>query len=75
MSASLAWVDTVIDQDILTVAGLLESSPQAVMDWYYGVPIRPLGDETAADLVRQGRGAAVMAFLWAAIEIEPNTNW
>ncbi|SEL57925.1 hypothetical protein SAMN05428989_1974 [Pseudoxanthomonas sp. GM95] len=75
MNASLALLDTAIEQDILSVAGLLESSPQAVMDWYHAVPIRALGDETAAELVCQGRGSAVMAFLWAVIEIELETNW
>ncbi len=56
--------------EILDVATLLEPDPHAVRAWYHQVPIQPLGDETAATLVGQGRGNAVLAFLLAIVQAE-----
>lgn len=55
---------------VLRMAASLEPDPVEVMAWYRGVPIAVLDGLTAAELVRQGRSDAVLAFLRTAIEID-----
>lgn len=60
---------------ILDAARLLEPDPAAAQEWFNQIPIQSLGQETAASLVWQGRGDAVLEFLWTAIESEPAVHW
>jgi hypothetical protein len=55
---------------VLRLAAALEPDPIEAMAWYRCVPIAVLDGLTAAELVRQGRVHAVLAFLRAAIEID-----
>lgn len=48
--------------EILALAAHVDSSPEAIREWFFETPIQPYG-KTAFELVRMGRGADVMAFL------------
>lgn len=49
----------------LALAGRVERCPRRALDWYRHDPIMTLGGRTAAQLIRQGDGARVLAFLEA----------
>lgn len=55
---------------VLRMAAALEPDPVEAMVWYRSVPLAVLDGLTAAELVKEGRVHAVLAFLRAAIEID-----
>ena len=48
--------------EIMVLAARIDSSPEAIREWFFETPIQPHG-KTAFELIRMGRGAEVMAFL------------
>jgi hypothetical protein len=55
---------------ILRLAAALEPDAVEAMIWYRSIPIAVLDGFTAAELVAQGRAAAVITFLRACIAVE-----
>ncbi|MBN6152135.1 DUF2384 domain-containing protein [Xanthomonas sp. AmX2] len=62
--------DAALHSRVLALAGRLERCPERVREWYRHDPIRAFGGRTAAQMVGQGEGERVLAFLSAIVEAD-----